>query len=305
MNNFGRQGWVKLHRRLLDWQWYKDVPVRIVFEHLLLTANHKEGRFAGHDVPVGSTVTGRKSLADQTGLTEKQVRNALKKLENTGELAIKRASKFSIISIVKWSDYQDEGQQGASRGPAEGQQRATLEECKNIRKEEEVIEPNGSLSLPVEATTPTPKGEKYPEDFEKFWSAYPKRKGTNSKKEAFKKWQGYIRGGVPASLIIQGAEGYAKDRAGQDATYTQQAKTWLNQAGWEQYAAHQKPQLVHSSQTVCISVHDEPDLFDIAVHWAKRHLPYAIRHGQEHIKIPEHVAKNLRKQAVPSVRSVL
>jgi hypothetical protein len=145
-----------------------------------------------------------------------------------------------------------------------------------------------------ESPPKSPKG-KYHQDFEKFWEAFPKRKGNNPKEPAFKKWQGRIKGGVPAEEMLQGAIGYARARAGQDAQYTQQVTTWLNQAGWEQYTQPSKPQLVHSSEQILISSHEEPELFDEAVHWAKKFLPYAVRSGQEHIKIPADVAINLRQ----------
>jgi len=133
-------GYIKLFRRFAEWEWYSDVNTKVVFLHLLLKANHKPSKYQGHYVPSGSVVTGRVSLSTELGLTEKQIRIALQKLESTGEIARKRASKFSIISLLKWDTYQatsdSEGQQRASRGPAEGQQRATSEECKNGRMEE-------------------------------------------------------------------------------------------------------------------------------------------------------------------------
>ena len=38
-------GWIKLHRNLLDWEWYSDIKVCRVFLHLLLTANFKDGNW--------------------------------------------------------------------------------------------------------------------------------------------------------------------------------------------------------------------------------------------------------------------
>jgi uncharacterized protein YdaU (DUF1376 family) len=173
-------------------------------------------------------------------------------------------------------------------------------------KNKDLSQANATNSLKRKATIPepepepeqnkppkSPKGE-YPEDFEKFWSAFPSRKGNNPKRPAFKKWQGFVKGGVSPDLILQGATGYARARQGQDAQYTQQAATWLNQECWEQYAQPQKPQLVHSRETVVIEVHSEPELFDEAVRWATKYQPHTVRQGQEHIKIPAHVAANLR-----------
>ena len=62
-----------------------------------------------------------------------------------GNVAIKRASKFSLLTIVNWSTYQNQeedkgqqmGQQRASSGPAMGQQWATNKNSKNKKNEEE------------------------------------------------------------------------------------------------------------------------------------------------------------------------
>ena len=34
-------GWIKLHRKLTQWQWYKNPVVKVVFIHLLLICNHQ------------------------------------------------------------------------------------------------------------------------------------------------------------------------------------------------------------------------------------------------------------------------
>lgn len=35
-------GWIKLHRKFTDWEWYHDRKVKEVFLHLLLKANYQE-----------------------------------------------------------------------------------------------------------------------------------------------------------------------------------------------------------------------------------------------------------------------
>lgn len=132
-------GFVKIARKMLEWEWYTDVNVKILFFHILLKANWKDGRFRGLAVPRGSLVTSISTLSDELGITIKQVRTALAKLEKTGEVGKQTASKFTIISITNYSLYQNEGKQGASKGQDEGKMRATIEERKKERKEEKNI----------------------------------------------------------------------------------------------------------------------------------------------------------------------
>ena len=50
------EGWIKLHRKILDWEWYTDAPVRILFEHLLLTANSEDKKWRGMTIKRGQTI---------------------------------------------------------------------------------------------------------------------------------------------------------------------------------------------------------------------------------------------------------
>ena len=103
-------GYIKLHRKLLDWGWYKDQNTMTVFLHLLLTANFTESEYMGVKIHPGQTVIGRKSLAKALGMSEQNVRTALTHLKSTNEITIKSTNKFSVVTIVKWELYQvDDG----------------------------------------------------------------------------------------------------------------------------------------------------------------------------------------------------
>lgn len=103
--------WVKLHYKFLKWEWYKDANTCRLFIHCLLSANWKESRYEGNVIPRGSFVTGRKKLAEELGLTEQEIRTALKHLISTSELTIKKTNKFSIISVKNYERYQEVNQQ--------------------------------------------------------------------------------------------------------------------------------------------------------------------------------------------------
>ena len=102
-------GWVKVYRDSTNWEWYSDINVSRVFFHLLLTANHKETRWQGQIIKPGEKVTSWQHLADETGLTVQNVRTAINKLKSTGEITSRSTNKNTVISIVNWRKYQDEG----------------------------------------------------------------------------------------------------------------------------------------------------------------------------------------------------
>lgn len=131
-------GHIKLDRKMLDWEWYKDVNTCRLFLHCLLKANWRDGRFQGVDIPRGSFVTSYQTLADETGLTVKSIRTALEHLKRTGEVAVNRQSKFSVVTVKNYCLYQSEGtvmgSQGAVSGQSAGSQGATIEEKKEYKK---------------------------------------------------------------------------------------------------------------------------------------------------------------------------
>jgi len=118
-------GFIKLHRKMLEWEWYDDHNTCRLFNHLLIIANYKETRWKKELLKPGQLATGRKSLAIQIGLSEQQIRTALKKLESTHEITIKPRNKYSIISITNWATYQTEP-------VIPNQQKTTAKEYNNI-----------------------------------------------------------------------------------------------------------------------------------------------------------------------------
>lgn len=112
-------GWVKLHRRLRDWEWYQDANMLRVFLHLLLSANHKAGFWRGIPVGAGQVLTGRFELSRELKLSEQQIRTTLSKLQKTNEIHIKSTNQFSIITIVKWEEYQVKEGDLANEEPAD------------------------------------------------------------------------------------------------------------------------------------------------------------------------------------------
>jgi len=143
------EGWIKLYRKFTEWEWSTKPETSHLFIHILLSANHKDGKWRGITVPAGSYLTGRKALALKTGLTERQIRTALSHLKSTNEVTIQSTNEYSIISITNWNLYQASDQPNANERPAIDQQPTTNKNDnndKNVKKE--YIPPEGvSISV--------------------------------------------------------------------------------------------------------------------------------------------------------------
>jgi len=120
----------------------------------LISVNYEEKKWKGITIPPGSMITSFDKLANDLGLTPKQIRGAMQKLENSGETARERARGGQLVSLVKWDKLQggddeegtNSGRARADGGQMEGRQRATTKEIKkrkNIKKEkEEMVRPS-------------------------------------------------------------------------------------------------------------------------------------------------------------------
>ena len=102
-----QNGFIVLHRKMINWEWYRDVNVKVLFLHLLLKANHKDEKWQGIIINRGSLVTSLEHLSKDTGLSIQKIRTALDKLKLTDEITYKSTSRYSIISIKNYSLYQD------------------------------------------------------------------------------------------------------------------------------------------------------------------------------------------------------
>ena len=99
-------GYVKIHRKLIQWGWYKNSVVKDTFLHLIFTANFKDMPWEGITIKRGQVVTSYESLANDLGFSIQQVRTAIKKLRSTGEITTQATNRYTIVTVVNFDDYQ-------------------------------------------------------------------------------------------------------------------------------------------------------------------------------------------------------
>ena len=83
--DYSDREFIKLNRKILNWQWYSDPCTRDVFIHCLLKANWKSGKWHGYQYQRGQFITSLPSLSSELGLSIKNVRTALDHLKSTGD----------------------------------------------------------------------------------------------------------------------------------------------------------------------------------------------------------------------------
>ena len=132
-------GWITIHRQILEWEWYDDTNTFRLFLHLLLKANHKDKTYRGTLIKRGTLITGRELLSEETGLSIQKVRTSLNKLKSTNEITIKTSRKGTVIQIVKYNDYQKVTNRVTKEQPTTNQQVTTNNNDNNDKQEKNKI----------------------------------------------------------------------------------------------------------------------------------------------------------------------
>lgn len=130
--------WIKLDRKILKWGWYSDINIKVTFLHLLLIASYEGGEFLGEEIKRGQAVIGINETSKEIGITPRQFRTALSKLEKNGEITKKATSKFTIITIENYSKYQDVLTESDKRMTSERQADDNIQESKESKKVKKV-----------------------------------------------------------------------------------------------------------------------------------------------------------------------
>lgn len=137
------QGWIKLHRKIVDWEWYDDLPTFKLFIHLLLKANYEDKDWKGQSLEKGTLVTSYRSLSFETGLSEKQIRRALGNMKKSETIDTQSTTRNTLIIVLNYNLYQDtEGtlmaddrtDEGHTKGCIEGNSKDNSKRSKEIKK---------------------------------------------------------------------------------------------------------------------------------------------------------------------------
>jgi len=183
------EGYIKLHRKILENGIFRKPKVSHLFNYCLLRANWSDKTIIwnGQSLVVerGSFITGRRQIALETGLSEQNVRYALRTLHTFGMVkpsSEKSTSKFTYLTVCNYNDYQhldDEGnqqsnQQVTSNQPASNQQVTTDKNNNNNNTKEtnknlKEIQKKDELIIPEWLDT-------------KVWDDYLEHRKTNKKK---------------------------------------------------------------------------------------------------------------------------
>lgn len=173
------QGWIKLYRSIAAKAYYKKDSERVhLWIHLLISAAHtgKEEMFGGKPVfcKPGQFTTGRKQLAEETGINESKIERILTYFEKTEQQIEQQKSNVNrLITITNWAEFQLSEQES---GQQPNNERTTTEQQVNTPKE--CIECNNDKNVNNESL----QSNDCPPEEKVVVEEKPKKKSTRKKK---------------------------------------------------------------------------------------------------------------------------
>ena len=144
-------GFIKINRSMLNWEWYDDTITVRVFLHLLLSANFKATKWHGVELSPGDLITSYNSLAKKLKVGVRTIRTVINKLKATNEITTKATSQYTVISIVNWAKFQNTNDLATHKTTSQAthdrhasdtqatSDRQQIKNVKNVKKEKEVL----------------------------------------------------------------------------------------------------------------------------------------------------------------------
>jgi len=142
-----KNGYVKLYRSILD-KPYSNKPDYVwVWCYLLLRATFKEREVMIGNKKIllkpGQLITGRKKLAEQTGVNKIKIYRILKCYENEHQIEQQKTNKYTVITIKNWHKHQANEQQNEqhlnNKRTTDEQQMNTYNKDKKEKKDNNII----------------------------------------------------------------------------------------------------------------------------------------------------------------------
>lgn len=163
-----------------DWEWYENTNVFRLFYHCLLHTNLEDKRYCGREIKAGQFVSSITRISAETGLTESQVRTALKKLKDTGYISTKSTNKYTIYTVNEYQKYIDCGQVAETTT----EENTVVENGTKMEQTEEKVKETCEKS---KENCEKPNKKTFIDCFERLWKQYPNKRGKGQVSDTKKK----------------------------------------------------------------------------------------------------------------------
>lgn len=220
-------GYIALHKKILEWEWYSDINTCRVFIHILLKANWEDKKWRGIQIKRGQWATSIQTICNETSLTPREVRTAIDHLIETGEIDKQATSRYTVITVLNYDSYQISDKPSVITTTAQRQQLN-----KEIIKENNIYSPPESGESVKESVKE--KEQILRENFETLYKYYPRKEGKTKAFEYYRQYVGKgrdingIRRRLTNQQIYHAILKYAASKEGKDKEYIAHFSTFMN-----------------------------------------------------------------------------
>lgn len=99
-------GWVKIHRKMVDWEWFSSPTTSHLLFYFILKANIEDKKWRGRVIKRGQFVTSRAVACEESGLTVQEYRTAVKRLLECGTITTETTNTSTIVTLCNYESYQ-------------------------------------------------------------------------------------------------------------------------------------------------------------------------------------------------------
>lgn len=102
--------YIKLYESILDWQHFKQPGYLQVWISILMRVNYKDGYDRqGRKVKKGQVILSQREFCEDCGMSRNTLIKVLDGLKKSGEIKIETDRNYTLVTIVNWSKYQNDG----------------------------------------------------------------------------------------------------------------------------------------------------------------------------------------------------
>ena len=144
-------GWIKIHRKIMDWEWYDNQAMVQIWVHLLLEANYEPKKWHGITIERGQLVTTLDYLSSTTGLSVQQTRTCLDRLASSQQITRKSTNKYTIITICNYDSYQsiEDAEQQTNNNQITNEQQTNNKQITTTKEYKEREEIQNNITPPI------------------------------------------------------------------------------------------------------------------------------------------------------------
>lgn len=175
---------IQLHRKILEWEWYDDLPTCKLFLHILLKSNFKEAKWKWKIIKPWEFITSIEHLSIETWLSRQQVRTAIQKLKSTWEITHYATNEYTTLALNNWELYNTQDNKRTTNEQQTNNKRITTTNKNNNDNKENndnntetvvAMQPNEyseSISFLKKQTLDNIEIPEYAENFKNDWIAF-------------------------------------------------------------------------------------------------------------------------------------